>query len=291
MKIIGHKRQRAYFDRIRKSTYGGHMFILAGPSSIGKKCIAQAFAVALTQGDKEIKWEIPKNLSHYGDILQLRPQIKKSKGITRTQAITVESVRRLRSALHKTHVTAARVLIIDEAQEMTIAAQNALLKIIEEPPEKTFIICITQDVERLLLTIRSRASIVTFGLVHLNDMKKTFPEHLDLAEKSAGKPGYLLQMKSDEAFHEEVVTAQELLGDIKKMTLAQRMQLADEKSQNSEQTIRMLQLWTQRIHTIAHESKKYHILHIAQRIEHAKNLLCTTQTNKKMILENLLINM
>lgn len=56
----------------------------------------------------------------------------------------------------------ARVFVIDGAEDMNLAAQNALLKTLEEPPPDTYIIMITPQPERLLPTVRSRSHMVRF---------------------------------------------------------------------------------------------------------------------------------
>ncbi len=59
-----------------------------------------------------------------------------------------------------------RVLIVDECHQMSKPAQNAMLKLLEEPPTDTvFILCTTEE-DRLLETIRSRARILRFDTVN-----------------------------------------------------------------------------------------------------------------------------
>ncbi|MBX3354196.1 MAG: hypothetical protein KF724_00685 [Phycisphaeraceae bacterium] len=56
-----------------------------------------------------------------------------------------------------------KVFIIDEAELLEVEAQNAMLKTLEEPPERTWIILCTQQEDRLLPTIRSRCQRIAFG--------------------------------------------------------------------------------------------------------------------------------
>lgn len=56
-----------------------------------------------------------------------------------------------------------KVFIIDEAELLETEAQNAMLKTLEEPPERTWIILCTRQEDRLLPTIRSRCQCVSFG--------------------------------------------------------------------------------------------------------------------------------
>lgn len=55
-----------------------------------------------------------------------------------------------------------KIYIIDNSQEMTIEAQNCLLKTLEEPPEYITIILITSNESNIINTIRSRCMKITF---------------------------------------------------------------------------------------------------------------------------------
>ena len=58
-----------------------------------------------------------------------------------------------------------RIFIIDECHQMSKPAQNAMLKLLEDPPQDTiFILCTTEE-DKLLETIRSRARILRFQTV------------------------------------------------------------------------------------------------------------------------------
>ena len=57
----------------------------------------------------------------------------------------------------------AKVFIVREADRMNVAAQNALLKTLEEPPDTTFLILIVASLDMMLPTVRSRCQIIPFG--------------------------------------------------------------------------------------------------------------------------------
>ena len=63
-----------------------------------------------------------------------------------------------------------KVMIIWMAERMNIAASNKLLKLIEEPPEKTLLILITEDEEQIMQTIRSRCQVVHFPALAETDV-------------------------------------------------------------------------------------------------------------------------
>lgn len=67
----------------------------------------------------------------------------------------------------RTPIGKYNVYIIDEAHRMSTAAQNAFLKCLEEPPEKTVFIFCTTDSQLLLPTIHSRLTKITLGVVSI----------------------------------------------------------------------------------------------------------------------------
>jgi DNA polymerase-3 subunit delta' len=76
------------------------------------------------------------------------------------KTLGVDDVRRGNSFLEKTaHLGQMKTILIPQAQLMTVAAANALLKTLEEPSQNSFIILQTEELDTLLPTIVSRCSI------------------------------------------------------------------------------------------------------------------------------------
>lgn len=73
----------------------------------------------------------------------------------------------------------ARVFLVREADLMSVEAQNALLKTLEEPPGPTYIVLLTSAVDRLLATTLSRCQVVRFG---------TLPQEFVRERLAASKP-------------------------------------------------------------------------------------------------------
>ncbi|MBN1436397.1 MAG: hypothetical protein JW936_04930 [Sedimentisphaerales bacterium] len=71
----------------------------------------------------------------------------------------------------------ARVFIVEEAETMNRASQNALLKTLEEPPPNTFIILITDKVDMFLPTIRSRCQLVRFNTLPYDFVAQKLQQH------------------------------------------------------------------------------------------------------------------
>lgn len=86
---------------------------------------------------------------------------EKSKKTAAKQSIGIEEIKQLQQKLYLKPIRSPqKAIIIHDAQLLTTEAQNALLKVLEEPPEQTIIILTTESVEALLPTILSRCKIV-----------------------------------------------------------------------------------------------------------------------------------
>ncbi len=135
----------------------------------------------------------------FPDLMVIKPEDKASIG--------VETIRNLtqRLSLAAYYAIGSRIVIIDQAETLTIAAQNALLKLIEEPPSRTNIIIVSTSLETLLVTVRSRCRNVFFPALpiqkvcaYLTEQLEIEPESAkDLAELSNGEIGTALYLHSD----------------------------------------------------------------------------------------------
>ena len=77
--------------------------------------------------------------------------------------VRIGQVRALQHALHlQTHEGGARAAVIADAEWLNQEAQNALLRLLEEPPERTTLVLVTASAAGLLATVRSRCQRVTF---------------------------------------------------------------------------------------------------------------------------------
>ncbi|MGH7240016.1 MAG: hypothetical protein ACREHG_08110, partial [Candidatus Saccharimonadales bacterium] len=99
--------------------------------------------------------------------------------------------------------TLNQVAIVRDAQRMSIEAQNALLKLLEEPPPGTVLILTADNAQALLPTVRSRLQTISVALPEKADLAAYF-DHLDEAEfervyaLSGGAPGLLTALAGSE---------------------------------------------------------------------------------------------
>ena len=93
----------------------------------------------------------------------------------------------VKSLTLKSYEGGYKVMIIWMAEKMNIACANKLLKLIEEPPNKTIFILITEDEEQIITTIKSRCQILHFPPLAENDIKNALIKKYSLDEAVATK--------------------------------------------------------------------------------------------------------
>ena len=91
----------------------------------------------------------------------------------------------LRKLNMKSYEGEYKIAIIWMAEKMRVDTANKLLKLLEEPPEKTVFLLIAEDQEELLATIKSRTVLVKIPSIGINEIEKALVERLGCAEQQA----------------------------------------------------------------------------------------------------------
>lgn len=152
--IIGQDFAKRYLTNSIKKNKINHAYMFEGIDGIGKKKLSQELSKILLDTE---------NVESSPDYINIYPD---------GNSIKIAQIRKLQTDIivkpHKQY----KIYIINQAESMTIEAQNALLKTLEEPPEYAIIILITSNKEALLDTIKSRCEIIKFlpiSILDLND--------------------------------------------------------------------------------------------------------------------------
>ena len=162
-------------DRFRKAYREnrlGHAHIVVG-SPVAEAKEFTSFVLSLlfdAQGpDDPIAHRIAQGA--HPDIFRVKPQSK-------SRSILIDEIRALNQLLRQTALENGwKVAIINYADRLNDQASNALLKSLEEPPEKTLILLVTQSPQELLPTVRSRCQWIFLGN---NELESTFEWYEDL---------------------------------------------------------------------------------------------------------------
>ena len=195
--IVGNSKIILELKSIIKSKNIGHAYLFSGMDGVGKFLIAKEFAKAiLCLNSTDTYCSLCDACSCFEaspDFVLVEPE---------DGLIKVDSIRALsENIMLKPTISQNRVFIINDADCMNESAQNALLKILEEPPTYATIILITSNKEKILRTIKSRCTILNFNKLTDDELKSIFPEEkiseemLSFANGSAGK--YLKLKDSD----------------------------------------------------------------------------------------------
>lgn len=219
-----------------------HALMLVGPTGSGKGVLAASLA--------ETVLELPTGkLADHPYALIIAPGAD-------DKSIGIDTVRQLEQflSLKVPGKTAHdRVVIIEDAQLLTLEAQNALLKLLEEPPDGTVLI-LTVDHERAMLpTIRSRALAIPVGRLGRPALERHFADQgfksSDIQQAyavSAGLPGLMTALlnESDHPLAQATERARELLSQ----SAYERLTMVDELSKQRQLAIDICSILQQMAH-------------------------------------------
>jgi DNA polymerase-3 subunit delta' len=167
--LFGHGDAEAAFLEGWRAGRLHHAWLIGGPEGIGKATLAYRVArfllAARTTGagqadnlavasDHPAARQVAA-LSHPNLAVLRRAPATEKKAASAT--IPVDAVRRAVSLFGSTAADGGyRVCIVDSAEDLTISSANALLKLVEEPPQRSVFLIVSHAPQRVLPTIRSR---------------------------------------------------------------------------------------------------------------------------------------
>ncbi len=194
----------------------GHAYLFSGPRGVGKTTTARLLAMAVNC-ESESKpcgqcesCQLIKNGNH-PDVIELDAASNNS----------VEDIRDLREKVRLASMRGGkRVWVLDEAHMLSRAASNALLKTLEEPPEKLVFILATTEPEKLPATILSRCQHFRFRRLSEDEIKSKLIKLCQTANVEADEEALLLVAKSaDGAMRDAESFLERLLASGEKISL------------------------------------------------------------------------
>ncbi|HUT30602.1 MAG TPA: DNA polymerase III subunit delta' [Sedimentisphaerales bacterium] len=159
-----------------------HAYIFAGPEGVGRFKAAREWAKMLLCRDRTTEtgfadscgscescrlFEADSHPDFHHIYKELLEFTKDGKGKTTPVELPIDVIREflIEKAPNRPTLSHRKVFVVSEAEKLNASSQNALLKVLEEPPEYCCVILLCTRLERLLPTTKSRCQIVRFGLV------------------------------------------------------------------------------------------------------------------------------
>ncbi|MFC1721338.1 ATP-binding protein [Patescibacteria group bacterium] len=228
--IIGHQRVFKFLKRALANDQVSHAYLFFGPAQLGKGTIANWFAREL----------VGANASAERNIIVVRPET----------SLKIAAVRSLQHELSLTNPFGdSRVVILGDIDDMTIEAQNAFLKLLEEPQTKVIFILLAKKLGSILPTIISRTQLVRFASVSIQELETALIDQgvasaqaRQVARLAGGRPGWALSHIVDK---QKLVNLQEQIQEFIRLFqagIAERFQIVRRVSDAEDQGS-ILEIW------------------------------------------------
>lgn len=225
--VVGHKDIIQYIQNAVTQDKVSHAYILNGERGSGKKLLANLFAQTLQceAGGEEPCYECHSCKQavsgNHPDIIRVTHEKPNSIGVDDIRVQINEDIQ------VKPYNGKYKIYIVPDADMMTVQAQNALLKTIEEPPAYAVIFLLTENAESLLPTICSRCVMLKLRNIKDTLVKKYLMEQLKVPDYKAevctafaqGNIGKATMLANSEHFNEIKEEAIQLLKYIDTMEL------------------------------------------------------------------------
>lgn len=227
-----------------------HGYLFVGPEGVGKRMTALRLAQAINceQGEGQACGVCPSCHKHaqglHLDLHLITPQGQRI-SVDQIKVLSTEMVRRA-------HEGRYRIAIIDPADRLSPEATNALLKTLEEPAPESLFILITDNLDSILPTVRSRCQIIRFGLLPPASLREILIERgvsseltAIIAKLARGSAQEALRLAAIPDWQEERATRLGHFSEVDSWDLLHRLAWSEEqdKAQSKEQLIDMIKLW------------------------------------------------
>ena len=229
--IVGHEQIKEHMQAAIRDKKPFHAYLFQGEEGVGKEALARMFAAGFQcqseSADKPCKECVSCRQMESGN----QPDVI---WVTREKAsLGVDEIReQLCNTMDiKPFSSPYKIYLVPEAEKMTEAAQNALLKTIEEPPEYGIVILMTSNISALLPTIQSRCLTMEFRPLSTAVVESYVKEHCQVPDYQArasaafaqGNLGKAMRYAKSEDFIERKDHIISLLRHVEQMDLSEML--------------------------------------------------------------------
>lgn len=292
-------KQREFLRREISLNRLSHAYLFVGESGAGKEKVAEWFIEQLQENQKG-------NGNFYS--WRIHPDVSED---NKSQIITIDQIRDIK---HRTDLKLGnqeyQVIVIHSAQTMNIYAQDALLKVLEEPRNRTIFILLSDNLNSLRSTISSRCQIVSFpawGFQRSVDWLIGQGSDQSSSEIIAlighGRIDYMIELRDHPEMIKDKMLEWKSIQGLQERSLGDRFQIAERLSKQEDISIILeiwLAYWRAALLTKVFKLKIYQnifpqygldrVVNIVEQIEEISLKYRGASLNKRLALEQILIS-
>lgn len=297
-RILGHGDIIDFFDEVIAHGHLSHAYCFIGRSHVGKLTIAEEISAKLLHSTRERLYINP-------DIAKIS-RLRDEKTEKLKKDISVEQVRDTIQFFSQSPFVkdGYKILIVDEAELMSKAAANALLKTLEEPRGKRIIFLLTENDKALLPTISSRCQKIFF---------RTLPEKMlfeyarakgenevtarELAHYAHGLPGILTVWLSNREEFNQYKEELKRFGNLKGKALYEKIQaledLFGDKTDHiaaRDHLIDIIEIWHANLLETYHDASSYELIELHERLLKTKSLL-RQNVHPRLLMDHIMLQL
>ena len=252
--IIGQEQLKEHLQNAISMNKVSHAYIINGERSSGKEFVAKIFAMTL-QCEKQGTEPCGECHSCKQAMSQNHPDII-FVSHEKPNTIGVEDIRNQinNDIVIKPYSGPRKIYIMNEGEKMTVQAQNALLKTLEEPPEYAVILILTANVDAFLPTILSRCVVLNMKPVADELVKKYLMSELHVPDYKAnicvafargniGKAKLLASSEEFEKVKEEAITLVKYINDMETNEIVKAIKKISEYKLDVNDYLDIFQFW------------------------------------------------
>lgn len=183
-KIVGHQKNKAILEKSIINEQVRHAYIFTGLNGVGKSFMAKEFAKILLCKEKNSPCNrcsscMKMDSNNHPDFMEIFPD---------GASVKINQIRKMQHFISiKPYESKHRIFLIHDSDTMKLAAQNSLLKTLEEPNEYVVIILLVQNIQTLIPTIISRCERINFEPINVGLIKKYLIEEKNIDALKAEK--------------------------------------------------------------------------------------------------------
>lgn len=251
--LLGHEWAEKLLKKHIANNEVRHAYLFAGAPGIGRRSMALSFACAINCTNPPAPGEYCGKCRVCRQTLsQTQPDLSIVESETEGGMIKVDQVRKLQHSLSLTPYEAKyRIALLLNFQQANANAQNALLKTLEEAPEKVILLLTADSADNLLPTIASRCEILRLRPVAVETLESALQSRWNFAAReshlyarlSNGRTGQALKMAADSALQDKRTSQVEEFFRILPLNRRERFSAAEPLARNRDQLRFSLQVW------------------------------------------------